>query len=122
MSFEVRTHESVWDAVSEDAGEAANLKLRSHLMDILEAYIGREGITQGEASRRFGVPRSRVSELVNGRISKFTIDKLVTMAARVGFATRITVEREGRPRPGPEATGAAHGSRSESTRGARRRR
>ena len=98
MSFEVRTHESVWDAVADDAGEAANLKLRSHLMDVLEAYIDREGITQGEASRRFGVPRSRVSELVNGRISKFSIDKLVNMAARVGFVTRITAEQEARPR------------------------
>ena len=119
MSLDVRTHESVWDAVADEAGEAANLKLRSHLMDILEAYIGREGITQGEASRRFGVPRSRVSELVNGRISKFSIDKLVNMAARVGFVTRITVEREARPRPGPEAAGAPLGSRTESTRRAR---
>ena len=112
MSFEVRTHESVWDAVADDAGEAANLKLRSHLMDILDAYIDREGITQGEASRRFAVPRSRVSELVNGRISKFSIDKLVNMAARVGFVTRITVEREARRRPAPDAAGAPLGSRT----------
>ena len=90
----MHTHESVWDAVADDAAEAANLKLRSQLMDALEAYIGRENITQEEASRRFGVPRSRVSELVNGRISKFSIDKLVNMAARVGLTTRVTVERD----------------------------
>ncbi len=97
MRPEIRTFESVWDAVADDAEEAANLKLRSQLMDALEAYIGRESITQEEASRRFGVPRSRVSELVNGRISKFTIDKLVNMAARVGLTTRITVEQDARP-------------------------
>ena len=97
MSPEIHTYESVWDAVAADAEEAANLKLRSQLMDALEAYIGRESITQEEASRRFGVPRSRVSELVNGRISKFTIDKLVNMAARVGLTTRITVEQDARP-------------------------
>ena len=97
MSPEIHTYESVWDAVADDAEEAANLKLRSQLMDALEAYIGRESITQEEASRRFGVPRSRVSELVNGRISKFTIDKLVNMAARVGLTTRITVEQDARP-------------------------
>ena len=103
MNVEIRTYESAWDAVANDAGEAANLRLRSQLMDALEAYIGREGITQEEASRRFRVPRSRVSELVNGRISKFTIDKLVNMAAHVGLVTRITVGREGRPQSDPRA-------------------
>ena len=105
MSLDIRTYASVWDAVADDAGEAANLKLRSQLMDILDAYIDREAITQEEASRRFGVPRSRVSELVNGRISKFSIDKLVNMAARVGLVTRISVAQEVRPLD--DATAAA---------------
>ena len=111
MNLEIRRHRSVWDAVADDAGEAANLKLRSQLMDILEAYIDREGITQEEASRRFGVPRSRVSELVNGRISKFTIDKLVNMAARVGFVTRISVGREVRPLDGRTRPGDSQAAR-----------
>ena len=95
--MEIHTRESVWDAVADDPQEAANLKLRSQLMDALESYIGHENITQAEAAKRFGVPRSRVSELVNGRISKFTIDKLVNMASRVGLTTRITVERSANP-------------------------
>lgn len=96
--MEIHPRESVWDAVADDPAEAANLKLRSQLMDALESYIGHEAITQTEAALRFGVPRSRVSELVNGRISKFTIDKLVNMASRVGFTTRISVERSVPPR------------------------
>ena len=96
--MEIHTHKSVWDAVADDPEEAANLRLRSQLMDALESYIGHESLTQAEAAKRFGVPRSRVSELVNGRISKFTIDKLVNMASRVGLAVRITVERSAHPR------------------------
>ena len=84
--MKVHTYQSIWDAIADSPGEAANLKLRSQLMDILADYIRREGITQKEAALRFGVPRSRVSELVNDRISKFTIDKLVNMAARVGLS------------------------------------
>ncbi|MCY4282752.1 MAG: XRE family transcriptional regulator [Gammaproteobacteria bacterium] len=80
------TYHSVWDAISDSREEAVNLKLRSQLMDILTTYIRNEGITQKEAGLRFGIPRSRVSELVNERISKFTIDKLVNMAARVGLS------------------------------------
>ena len=94
--MEIHTRESIWDAVADDPGEAANLELRSQLMHALESYIGRENITQEEAAQRFGVPRSRVSELVNGRISKFTIDKLVNMAVRVGLTTRITVGQDAR--------------------------
>ena len=91
--MEIHTYRSVWDAVADGPDEAANLKLKSRLMDAIEEYIDHEGITRDEAARRLGVPRSRVSELVNDRISKFTIDKLVNMAARVGLTTRITVRR-----------------------------
>ena len=92
--MEIHTYQSVWDAIADSPEEAANLKLRSQLMDAIKAYIDHENITQKEAAKRLGVPQSRVSELVNGRISKFTIDKLVNMAARVGLTTRITVKRE----------------------------
>ena len=83
--MKIHTYESIWDAIADSPGEATNLKIRSQLMDILADYIRHEGITQKEAALRFGVPRSRVSELVHDRISKFTIDKLVNMAARVGL-------------------------------------
>ena len=94
--MEIQTYRSVWDAIADGLEEAANLKLRSQLMDAIEAYIARQAITQEEAARRLGVPRSRVSELVNGRISKFTIDKLVNMAARVGLATQIKIGQKRR--------------------------
>lgn len=94
--MEIHTYRSVWDAVADGPDEAANLKLRSQLMDAIEEYIDHEGITQDEAARRLGVPRSSVSELINDRISKFTIDKLVNMAARVGLTTRLTVRRGSR--------------------------
>ena len=90
----IEAYQSVWDAIADSPEEAANLKLRSLLMDAIKAYIDQEKLTQEEAAKRLGVTRSRVSELVNGRISKFTIDKLVNMAARVGLTTRITVKRE----------------------------
>ena len=96
MSLDVRTHESVWDAVADEAGEAANLKLRSHLMDILEAYIGREGITQGEASRRFAVPRSRLASPWNRNRVRDPAPK-----------QRVRPLGRGRSRPGGREQGTA---------------
>ena len=88
---DTQTYSDVWDAVAETSSEAANLKIRSRLMIALADYVERQNITQVEAARRFGVPRSRVSELVNGKISKFSIDRLVNMAASVDLETHISV-------------------------------
>ena len=92
--MEIHTYPSVWDAIADGPEETANLKIRSQLMDAIEAYIAREAITQQEAARRLGIPRSRVSELVNGRISKFTIDKLINMASRVGLSTQVKIDQK----------------------------
>ncbi len=85
---------TVWDAITDTPAEAENLKLRSQLMLALEQYIVREKITQEEASKRLGVSRPRISDLVRGHIDKFTIDKLVNMAARVGLTVRLTIKWE----------------------------
>ena len=92
--MDMHTYRNVWDAIASTPVEAENLKLRSQLMMTLEQYIVREGITQEEAAQRLGVSRPRVSDLVRGHIDKFTIDKLVNMAARVGLTATLTVKRE----------------------------
>jgi len=66
-------------------------------MMTLTEYVEKQTITQEEAGRRFGVPRSRVSELVNGKISKFSIDRLVNMASRVNLETHIVVKQGNKP-------------------------
>lgn len=91
MLQEIHTYRSVWDAIADSPEEAANLKLRSQLMDAIKAYIDQEKLTQEEAAKQLGVTRPRVIELVNGRVSKFTIDRLVNMAARIGLTSQITV-------------------------------
>ena len=61
-------------------------------MNRLEAYIAEHELTQKEAAERMGVPQSRISLLVNGRISKFTIDYLLNMCTRVGIAVDVTFD------------------------------
>lgn len=71
--------------------EAANLQLRSRLAIELDRYIEAEGITQAEAAERFGVSQPRVSDLVRGKLDRFTIDALVMMLARVGRQVEVSV-------------------------------
>ena len=93
MLQEVHTYRSVWDAIADSPEEATNLKLRSLLMDAIKAYIDQEKLTQEEAAKRLGVTRPRVSELVNGRISKFTIDELGNMAAWIGLIEKTAIQK-----------------------------
>ena len=64
-------------------------------MNPIDVYTMREGITRQGAVERAGVPPSQVSDLGKGRISKYTIDKLVNMAARIGLTIGIRIEQGG---------------------------
>jgi predicted XRE-type DNA-binding protein len=68
----------------------ANLKVRARLMDRLNAYVEEEGLTQEQAAGRFDVGQPRVSYLMNGRISKFTIDALLNMCTAAGIEVQVS--------------------------------
>jgi predicted XRE-type DNA-binding protein len=88
----VRGSGNVFLDVGFEPGEAANLQLRSRLAIELRDYVESEGITQTEAASRFGVTQPRVSDLMRGKLSRFTIDALVTMLASVGRRVEMSVE------------------------------
>lgn len=84
-------HESAFDAF-EHPGEAANLKVRATLMSCLDDYIREHDLKQVAAAKEFGVDQSRVSQLVNGRISQFTIDALINMCSHAGINVNVTFD------------------------------
>jgi predicted XRE-type DNA-binding protein len=85
--------------VFRDAGfsseEAENLRLRADLMIQLTRLIDARRLTQARAARLFGVTQPRVSDLVRGRIERFSIDGLVEMLGRAGVRVSLVV-RTGR--------------------------
>jgi predicted XRE-type DNA-binding protein len=83
---------NVWDAIADTPEEAANLTMRSALMDEIEAIIKAGGWTQAEAAKRCGVTQPRINDLLRGRIARFSIDALVNIASALG--RRVTVRLE----------------------------
>ena len=83
---------NVWDATAETPEEAANLTLRSDLMDEIEAILKAGGWTQKEAAKRCGVSQPRINDLLRGRISRFSLDALVNIAAALGRKVRVSLE------------------------------
>lgn len=74
-------------------GEAENLRLRADLMRELEKVIRNSDLTQSEAAELLGIQQSRVSDLVRGKIDRFSIDMLVKLLAKTGRAVEIKVKR-----------------------------
>lgn len=83
---------SVWDAIADTPEEAANLRVRSELMDRIAAIIEESGWTQAEAATRCGVTQPRINDLLRGRISRFSLDALVNIAAALGRRIHIELE------------------------------
>lgn len=64
--------------------EAAVLALRADLMGRLRLMVRDNGWTQVQAAEHFGIAQSRVSDLLRGKWEKFSLDMLITLAARAG--------------------------------------
>ena len=86
------TYASVWDALADTPQEAANLKVRSELMSQIAAFIRERGWTQVEAARRCGVTQPRLNDLLRGRLSRFSLDALVNIAAALGCRVHVGLE------------------------------
>ena len=82
---------SVWDAIEDTPAEAENMKLRSALIMALKERITREGLSQSQAAKLFGVTQPRISDLLRGKINLFGLDTLVNMAVSAGLHVELRV-------------------------------
>jgi predicted XRE-type DNA-binding protein len=65
--------------------EAVELGIRSTLLRGLEKWLEESAMTQTEAAKVLGVTQARVSDLKRGKISQFSMDSLIRLAARAGL-------------------------------------
>ena len=85
------TRGSIFDDLQLEPEEAENLKIRARLMDALIAYVRDNNLSQAKAAQRLGVHQWRISHLMNGQITKFSIDALVNMLTHAGVRVRVDV-------------------------------
>lgn len=83
---------SVWDALVDSPEEAENLRLRSKLMRAITRAVKAWDLPQKEAARQLHVTQPRLSDLLNGKIDKFSLDALVNMLASADLEIDITVK------------------------------
>lgn len=88
-----KPYKNIFEAIEDDSVVAENMRLRAKLMVKLRNYIKQQGMTQAEAARRMGVTQPRISDLVRGKIDRFTIDMLVNMLSHAGIHVELVTDQ-----------------------------
>jgi predicted XRE-type DNA-binding protein len=84
---------SVWDAIEPSPADAASMKARAQMMNAIRGNVDKWGVTQTVAAKRLGVTQPRMNDLMRGRITKFSLDALIDIAARAGLSVRVQIVR-----------------------------
>ena len=78
-----------YDLYPED--RAAEMEMRSLLLIALQRWLTDADMTQIEAAKELGITQARVSDIKRGKISQFSLDLLVRLAARAGLHPTLKV-------------------------------
>jgi predicted XRE-type DNA-binding protein len=93
MAKTIEATENLFESFGVPSAIARNLQIRSSLMIEVEKFIRSRSMTQAEAAKYFGVSQPYISDLMNGRIDRVSIDKLITLLDRAGQSVTISVRR-----------------------------
>ena len=77
--------DNIFDAITDNPDEANELQTRAALMIAIRDLVIDKGWKQSELAKKIGLTQPRVSDLLNGKIEKFSIDLLMTCFFRLGF-------------------------------------
>lgn len=74
---------------------ADELVTKSRLIQLVTAEIRKRNVTQSVAGEILDLDQPNVSALMNEKISRFSVEKLMAFAGKLGFAVTIHVEGNG---------------------------
>jgi predicted XRE-type DNA-binding protein len=81
---------NVFDVVTDNKEEANELQVRADLMIALRGIVEEKGWKQAEAAEVFKLSQPQVSDLLQGKIDKLSIDLLMTCLHRYSCAHPIS--------------------------------
>lgn len=89
--MECQSFATVWDALEETPREAANMLMRSRLLIAIETQVRGWELAEAEASRRLGITQPCLDDLLQGRITKFSLDTLINIASQAGLSVTLDI-------------------------------
>ena len=88
----VESYENIWDIIADTSGESANMQAKAELMRQIVVIIKKNDWKQIEAAQHCGITQPRLNDMLRGRISRFSLDALVNIAASLGQRVHIELE------------------------------
>ena len=82
---------NIFDALGFSASEASALKIKAEILSAILEHVRTEGYTQGQLVDILDEYQPSVSNLLKGRISQVSIEKLLRYADRLHLQTSISV-------------------------------
>ena len=90
------TRGSVLDELGFGASEALEIKVKAEIYRELLKHIHERGYSQKELGGVLGIHQPDASHLLNGRISRFSVGKLIKFAGKLNLGAQVRLTR---PRP-----------------------
>ena len=90
----IRDYEITRDNIFEDLvlPDAEELNIKAHLAISIGRLLRRRGLTQSQAAAILGIDQPRVSDLVRGRLEKFSMEKLCDFLRAMGCDVEIRIK------------------------------
>ncbi len=85
------TNGSVFDELGFSRAESAALRMKADLLDSILSIVAKRSIKPRDLERLLDQPQPRVSELLRGKISSTSIEKLLDYLQRLGAITAVRV-------------------------------
>ena len=87
------TRGSVLDDLGFSAAETLEIKVKAEIYRELLAYIKEQGFDQQGLATALGVHQPEVSHLLNGKISKFSVGKLIKFAGKLNLGAQVQITK-----------------------------
>ena len=89
--MKTKSKQSIFEEIGFQKHVGENLKIKTQLCQLLVQHIEGSGLTQMETASQLAVTQPRVSDLMCGKISMFSIEKLISMLLLSGFKVSLKI-------------------------------
>lgn len=98
MSDEIKyvDADDLFDELGFDKSESAEMNAKARLYAKLKRRVQEKGLTRRELEKTFNEPQPRISDLMTGKIDKFSMEKLIYYFACLGARVDFLVQDERR--------------------------
>jgi predicted XRE-type DNA-binding protein len=86
--------DNIFEATTDDKAEAADLEFRADLLLVIRKIVDENDWSPSETATALGVTQPRISELMRGKISLFSSDKLIRFLSILGYRLKAQYQSD----------------------------